>query len=339
MASITEQLAERLAAREEGRTREAPPTDEAIEDPTAAAEGETPDEAQTEGETEGTAPSETDQPEEIRSVAEFAKAAGWEPEDLYKLSVKLDNGEEVPLGQVKDKLQELTRSAASVAEQQQRLDEYAAQLQSQAQEYFSARKEEGQEATQAHEAMLAVQARFNSVNWDELEKANPGQAALLQQRMAAEYAGAKQQYAVAQQREIEAARQYAHQARTQHAQQLVKAVPEWQNQEVAKAEIAKMQDYLGQWFRRDELESIFDWRANMLARKAWLYDQGQVKMKEAETKVRAAPKPVMKPGTGAIRGAAAKSHEQSLINKAHETRRIADKNAAASAILRRALGK
>ena len=337
LAELAGRLAEK-ASREGSQSREAPTATDATEDPEVQAEGETPDEAEAEGETEATETEANQTPEEILSVADFAKAAGWEPSDLYKLNLKLDNGEELPLGQVKDKLQEYARDRASIQEQQQQLAEQSRQLQAQAQEYFSQRTVEGEEAQKAHEAMLAVQARYDSVDWDGLAKADPGRAALLQQQMAADYAGAKQQHSLALRKEAYAAQQFAEQQRAQHAQALLQAVPEWKDPAKAKAEITGMQQYLHQWFKPEELGAIFDWRANMLARKAWLYDQEHSKMAEVEKTVRSAPKPVLKPGTGQVRGAAQKSHEAALVKKARESGRQSDKDAAASAILRRALG-
>lgn len=322
--TLIEQLEARMAARAEA---EPPPPEEELQE--GAPEGE---EATPEGEEAPEAP------EEIQSLLDFGKAAGWGPEDLYALKFKLDTGEELALGEVKDRLQTYAREQAAVQEQTQRLNEYAQRLQAQAEQYFSQRQAEGAEAQAAREAMLQVEARYNSVDWDKLAQSDPGRAALLQQQLAVDYAGAKQQHATALAREQQAAAQMTEQARAQHAQALLQLVPEWRDQARVQAEYPALQTYLQrQGFRPDELETIYDARAITIARKAMLYDQGVTKMKETQEKVRAAPKPVLRPGTGMLRGAAAQAHEAALVKKAQTSRNREDRDAAGAAILSRAL--
>jgi hypothetical protein len=345
MENLTEKLAERLATRESARGGPSPvaeppaevETPEQDTDPAAEApEGENPETP----ESENPEAPEGEVPEagEIASLKDFAEAAGWDIADVYGLKFTLDTGEEVALGEVKDRLQTFTREREQVKAQTERLNEYAQQLQAKAQEYFTQRQAEGAEVTAAREAMMEVEARYNSVDWEGLAKADPGRAALLQQQLAVEYAGAKQHMAQAAQKEAQAVQQFAQQTRAQHAQALLKAIPEWQEPAKLQSEYPALQQYLGQWFNPNELQTIFDWRAITLARKAYLYDQGQVAMKDIEQKVKAAPKPVMKPGGGQPRGAAAVAKEQALVKKARESGRNSDKIAAAGAILQRALG-
>jgi hypothetical protein len=99
-----------------------------------------------------------------------------------------------------------------------------------------------------------------------------------------------------------------------------------------------VQGYLEQWFRPEELDTIYDWRAMMIARKAYLYDQGQSKVKEATEKVKAAPKPVLRPGAPLLHGAAAQAKEHALLKKARESGRPEDRDAAGAAVLLRAMG-
>jgi hypothetical protein len=271
---------------------------------------------------------------------DFGKAAGWDPADIYALKMKLDNEEEIPLGELKDRLQTYAREHESVAEQTRRLNEYQAELQARAEQYFSQRQTEGAEAQAARESMTMVEARYNSVDWDKLAAADPGRAALLQQQLAVDYAGAKQGYQAALAKEQQAMAAMTEQSRAQQAQALLNLVPEWKDQTRAQTEYPALQTYLQQQgFRPQELETIYDARAINIARKAMLYDQGVVKMKETQDKIKAAPKPVVKPGTGRLYGAAAQAREASLINKARETGREADKMTAARAVLERALGE
>ena len=329
--TIIQQLEARLSARAESNPNpeDAPPPQEEEEPQEAAPEG-----------TEG-APEPEDapeQPEEIGTLADFARAAGWEPADLYNLKLKLDNEEEIPLGEVKDRLQAYAREHTAVEEQTQRLREYEQQLQAQAQQYFDQRQTEGAESQSAREAMLQVEARYNSVDWDKLAQADPGRAAFLQQQLAVDYAGAKHAHAQAQAKEQQAQAQLYEQTRAQHAQALLQMVPEWRDQAKVQEEYPALQRYLAQQgFRGDEIESVYDARAITIARKAMLYDQGQTKMKETQEKVKAAPKPVVRPGGGVLRGAAEQAHITALSGRARESGRREDKTAAAAAVLAKAM--
>ena len=329
--SLLNQLEARMAARAE---MSPPPQDE--QDP----EAQDDTEGVPEGEEGAPEPEEApEQPEEIQSLLDFGKAAGWEPEELYSLKLKLDTGEELTLGSVKDRLQTYAREHTAVEEQTQRLREYEQQLQAQAQQYFDQRQTEGAEAQSAREAMLQVEARYNSVDWDKLAQSDPGRAAFLQQQLAVDYAGAKQAHAQAQAKEQQAQAQLYEQTRAQHAQALLQMVPEWRDQAKVQEEYPALQRYLvQQGFRGNEIESIYDARAITIARKAMLYDQGQIKMKETQEKVKAAPKPVVRPGGGVLRGAAEQAHTTALVKKARESGNRNDKTAAAAAVLAKAFG-
>jgi len=323
--SILEQLETRMAAREAAQE---PAPDEAeergLEAPEPAQEGE-----------EGPSPEE-----EVETLLDFAAAAGWDPEDVYKLKINLDTGEALSLGEVKDALQNYSRERGAVQQQTQRLQEYAAQLQGQAQQYFQQRAAESDAIRAARENVMLVEARYNGVDWDQLAKADPGRAAYLQQQIAVDYANAKQDLQNAAEREQQAVQQWVEQTRAQHAKALLEVVPEWRDPARIQQEYSDLQDYLvGQGFRPDELGTIYDYRAISVARKAMLYDKGQAKMKETADKVRSAPKPVVRPGGAGLKGAAAQAHTSALIKKARETGNRADKAAAAAAVLQRAANK
>ncbi len=89
--------------------------EEPVVEPEQDALGENLEEGADEAGDEGKPEAEEEPPaREINTVAEFAKAAGWEPEELYALKVRLDTGEEIPLGQMKDALQQASRERAEV---------------------------------------------------------------------------------------------------------------------------------------------------------------------------------------------------------------------------------
>jgi hypothetical protein len=322
--SLVEQLNERMAAKAE----HAPPQD-APDEATAPDTGE----PEVDAEEAPEAASEA-LPTDLLS---FGKAAGWDPEDIYGLTFTLDTGEPVKLGEIKDKLQTYERERASLAEKEQKLQSYAQQMQEQAQQYFQQRQAEGAEAQAARQEMAVLEARFASVNWESLAQTDPGRAAYLQQQLAAEYAGAQRKHQEALTKEQQAQMQYLEQSKTQHAQALLKAVPDWQDRTKLAEELPAVQGYLEQWFRPEELDTIYDWRAMMIARKAYLYDQGQSKVKAATEKVKAAPKPVVRPGAPMLHGAAAQSREQAMIKKARESGNRHEIDSAAGSVLMRAL--
>jgi len=329
--TIIEQLTERMAARE---AEAPPPEDEDLGEPTEAPEGEAPG-VEAQDAPEGEAPESVELPTDLLG---FGKAAGWEPEDVYDLTITLDTGDKVKLGEIKDRLQVYERERDSIKAQETQLREYAQQVQTQAQQYLTQRQEEGAEAQDARREMAILEARYGSVDWDKLAAADPGRAAYLQQQLAAEYAGAQRKHAEAVSKEQQAIAQMVEHTRAQHAKALLEAVPEWRDSSALQAEFPEVQRYLGQWFRPEELETIYDWRAISLARKAYLYDQGKQRAKETVEKVKAAPKPVLRPGAPMLHGAAAQAREKALIRKARESRSQSDKDAAAAAVLSRAFG-
>ena len=80
-------------------------------------------------------------------------------------------------------------------------------------------------------------------------------------------------------------------------QKLVELIPEWQNQEVANKEKAEIANYatsvLG--YTQEEINSVYDWRALLGLRKAWLSDKIAETVKKKPTQK--APARVARPGT------------------------------------------
>ena len=78
---------------------------------------------------------------------------------------------------------------------------------------------------------------------------------------------------------------------------LLELIPEWQNQEVATKEKAEIANYatnvLG--YTQEEINSVYDWRALLGLRKAWLSDKIAETVKKKPTQK--APARVARPGT------------------------------------------
>ena len=78
---------------------------------------------------------------------------------------------------------------------------------------------------------------------------------------------------------------------------LLEVIPEWQNQEVANKEKAEIASYATEvlGYTQEEINSVYDWRALLGLRKAWLSDKIAETVKKKPTQK--APARVARPGT------------------------------------------
>ena len=78
---------------------------------------------------------------------------------------------------------------------------------------------------------------------------------------------------------------------------LLEVIPEWQNQEVANKEKAEIASYATEvlGYTQEEINSVYDWRALLGLRKAWLRDKIAETVKKKPTQK--APARVARPGT------------------------------------------
>jgi hypothetical protein len=324
-----------LLGGEPEKVRDDQPEEVTEEAPEQEAQGESLEEGADEAGDEGKPEAEAEQPaREINTVAEFAKAAGWEPEDLYALKVRLDNGEEIPLGQMKDALQAASRERAEVAAAKERIAQHYQHLREQEMQMVQGRQQLTQEMVEAQERVAQAQARYNSVEWEELAQSDPGRAAFLQQQIAAEYAAAKRDL------EQAGAKQQAMQqqviARTVHEnnERFLAAVPEWRNPEVAQRESAKLDGFLIEklGFTPQELSTIYDARSRVVALMALRWYEHANAVKQTANTVRKAPKPVVSP-SGKRPAPTQVRKLNSLMQKAKATRTREDQVAAVNALL------
>jgi hypothetical protein len=271
---------------------------------------------------------------EIHTVAEFAKAAGWDPEDLYALKVRLDTGEEIPLGQMKDALQRASRERAEVAAAKEQIAQRYQQLQQHELQAVQGRQQLSDEVVAAQERVLQAQARYNSVEWEELSQSDPGRAALMQQQIAAEYAGAKKDLEQAFGKQQAIQQQVIMRTVQENNERFLQAVPEWRNPEVAQRESAKLDGFLIEklGFSPQELSTIYDARSRVVALMALRWFEHATAVKNTATTVRKAPKPVVTP-SGQRPAPTQVRKLNSLMHKAKTTRNRDDQVAAVSALL------
>lgn len=271
---------------------------------------------------------------EIRTVADFAKAAGWSPEDIYKLSVRLDTGEEIPLGQMKDALQFAQRERAEINAARESLTQEFQRLRQAEQQILTSQTQLSQEEQTAMGAVITAQERYNSVNWEELAQTDPGRAAFLQQQIAVEYAGAKENLRRAQSQRGQMQQQVMSRLVEENNAKFLAAVPEWRDPVVAQKEAQELDGFLMEkvGFAPEELGSIVDARARVVALMALRWYQHVANVAGTVQQVRKAPKPVVQPGNRQVAPAQVRKTE-SLVQKAKTTQKRGDQVAAIHALL------
>jgi hypothetical protein len=323
---------------------EATPQDERREDEVLEGEATSPEgDSAIDAEGADTPAGENPAAEEIRTIAELAKVLEVEPEFLYGLEFNLGemgpDGQPVgiKLGELKDKLQNYERSRGEIEQQREKLTHERQQLMQQARELFTGGQRLQQEMVDARARIQALVSQRDSIDWKEFERLDPGRAALERQRYSEllNEAGAnyqRVQYTLAQQSQtVEAGYRQA------QDQELLKAIPEWRNREVALKEA----NAIGEWAARkygytpNDLAYAVDWQHRDILRKAYLYDSLQAKTAETQQHVRQAPR-VLKPGSGLPRAQLQTQKLTALKEQAQRTGKKSDQLAAARAILDRA---
>ena len=167
------------------------------------------------------------------SVVALAAAIGRDPSYVYGLKMKLaESGEEVSIGEVKDRLQELSRenrelkAAQTVADDPQQTPPIE-------------QTEHHQLLAGAQQEKLRLQQEWQKVQWDQIERENPVNALLARQKFQEAWAMAEHAERIATQG-IEETRQKA-------IQQISATVPGWGDANTMAVERQQM----GQWLQSE----------------------------------------------------------------------------------------
>ena len=266
-------------------------------------------------------------------VNELAEAIGWDAKDLYEnLQVPFADGTVLSLGELKaerdtlaQRQSEIEQARAAIAEQYQQL--------SQAQQQAMSGPALQGEVAEAIGQMKAIEAQYANVDWDSLDKDDPGRAANLRQRFATAYAQAQQNVQQKEQEVQQKRQQYQQEMLQRHNQAIFQLVPEWKSPEVYNQEAPGIYRYLlDMGFNEQELMSIYDARARAIARDAWQWRTHQAAVTDAKKKVRQAPKKVMRPGKHRPATQMSEKRLQQLEQRALQTQKPTDKLAAAREI-------
>lgn len=241
--------------------------DEATDDPVEPESGDEPDEPIEEDEFEEDESDEVEESEEVEDPDdELEEEPDESDDDEETYTVRVD-GEEIEV--TFDELISGYSRTADYTRKTQALAEERKAFQEEAQSTRAAREQYLQQVA-ALEGFLQAQMP-EEPDWDKLERENP-----------AEFT---RQWAAHQrrQRELAQVQEERQRVQTEHYQdvvqaeneRLVEAIPEWQDEETAKAEKRALAEYATSTygFTKQDLESVVDHRIMLILRKAQKYDE------------------------------------------------------------------
>lgn len=349
--TLREQLESRLAERQSQAAPSEPTGDESTPQPSIDSElestpdveahqspGENPDASESE-DPSGESRDEGAQQEPRRfTPAELAEQIGWEAQDLYDalLLPMGQDGEQIPLGEMKDRVDAARRLQASLEQQQQQLEQEYRNLQQQQAGLVQGLQGPSQEVTSAMARIEQIKSAYANMDWDELRK-NGGDVADTKLQFSTALGQAKQQLQQAQVQAQQATQQAQAQAAQWHFQHLA-AEPEFR--EVAQDQ-EKLQGTLGNLhqfatgvigFHPSELEGVVHHKA---IKTLWYAQKGYEAMQaqqNAAQRLRGAPKPVMRPGGGQPAGRQQRALDETIKRGRRKGASRDEKRAAAKAV-------
>lgn len=259
---------------------------------------------------EAEAATETDEDRAAKLITEESEAEApkeegeAEPEGAQKFTVKID-GKDVELteSEIADayknglRQSDYTKKTMEAAETRKAAEAEKAQAAQERQEY-------AQKLSNYAIQLEGALAEQSKTNWQQLLETDPveylKQQHLYQQRQAAYQNAQQEQAKIYQQQQAEQAENLKTYLRTQQDELLAK-LPEWKNEEKAKAEKEGIKKYLTDiGYKPEEVNSVADHRAVIMARKAMLYDNLMARAKDAAKKVAPLPAKVERPGVGEL---------------------------------------
>ena len=265
--------------------------------------------------------------EEVKAESEESEESEEEPqeeneesedEDLEPktVTIKVDGKEvEVTLEELKNGYQrqaDYTRKTMEAAEQRKAAD---AQLNAAIQE----RKTYSDNLQRMQIQLESALQEQNNIDWQALIDTDP-QEYLKQQHLYQQRQAQLQRNAIEQQQvqaKIQAEEQTRYQSYLQAQQEeLLAKLPEWKNEEKAKAEKVALREYLiDLGVDRKTVDNISDAKAVIMARKAMLYDKMMSKAQAVAKKVSNLPQKVEKPGVAESRNLDKRSNAFQKLSK------------------------
>lgn len=256
------------------------------------------------------------EPEEAREITSMPELLDYlrdehgieiSAEDFYNLNIPITGPDSksamVALGKAKDAYQLNARLEKAQADLQAQREAFERERNTQL-EQAQARAMEAAALAEAAEKQL--KAEMDGIDWSELYNEDPARYAAEKARAQDRQAqidrakqGVREQFAKFQQEQAEKQREHAEHLLAREREALLTALPDWRDQEKAKAEMSELRSYLQDVGYQDrEIDSAVDHRAILLARKAMLFDRNAKQASDVVAKkvVRVGKKP-LKPGS------------------------------------------
>ncbi len=287
------------------------PEPEMVEEPAtqAAAEPELTEDREDGIQDEQTATEQSDGEDRLpETLSEYAEATGMDMDYIYGLKIGLPGagGEDITLGQWKDRVQELDRvqqGADQLERQRRELEQQAQHVQQQA----GAAMQVPNEIRQVDAQILAIQDRFNNTNWAQLEQEDPGRAALQKQNLSVAYENAQSQ----RQNMVQ---QYGQQQEAQRAEmlqqqngRLMEFVPEWRDPATRSQEEADIMNWAeSEGLDKNSIMTIPDAGVVRFLRNQWLKSKKYESADENFKQVQKRPRSLRAGGGHAVKQASVK---------------------------------
>lgn len=238
------------------------------------------------------------------TFADLAEHLGVDVADLYKITVPIqtpDGRRDITIGEWKDGYQSNELASKARRELEQARTQFAQERDDLQKQALARITEAAGLADQMQEAMLAP---YSQVDWATLREEDPMTwTAKRQELMEAQQRVAQMRQGV-QGKIQDFQRELSQQQEARRVEMLQResaaladAIPEFRNPETAQAETAALRKYLtAQGFTGEEVDSAYDHRLIVMARKARLYDESLGKATAATKKVLKIAKKTLTPG-------------------------------------------
>lgn len=248
-----------------------------------------------------------DSEEDELYITDLAAELGVDVAELYNLKMKTADGAVISLGEFKDLKQGTSdeASAKALAEEKQKIEQYKQQVIEQARQEREQILQQAkgiaavpEKVQELRSELISLTQRYQSVNWEEVEKQDPGQAALLKQKFSEMYTQT--------QGELTKAEGEAQQQQQQSQQQMLyaanaefeKRVPEWRDETTRNRESELIKSVVHDYgFTDQEIGQTVDPRLRHLLR-------DYAVMKDKLDSADANAKKVVKRGNSVLREAA-----------------------------------
>lgn len=184
---------------------------------------------------------------EISTVKDFVAASGWDMEDFYGLKMKLSDGAEVPLGEIKDKLQEIPQKQAALETEVTNFNAHKKQWETNAATAMNTVSAISEEMLSAEGDIRALVQQYNSVDWDKFESQDAGRAALARQRLEEAFRTATAKKEQAKVNHQQGQQQLYKQHLAGEAQALIAKVPEWKQPQVFAEKMSQMDKLMNEF--------------------------------------------------------------------------------------------